>query len=259
MASQQKQYSKSAMPAYHRVYVLVSEGIKNGVYPPGELLPSENALADTYQVSRITIRRALDQLVDDGLVTKRQGQGSIVTLKGHSRNAPQRVSGLLSNLVAQGADFTARTLFWDTVAASSEVCQKLSLPAGAQCLLIRRLRFLDEAPISYASIYLPEHIGTLLRRDSASHRLILQMLDDTPYPASQTEYSLSAALADGESAQSLELTVGTPVLQMRGIAYSKDGVAVYYQESVYRPDRYEYAVKLQRDMSSGKLIWRHGG
>lgn len=248
----------SALPVYHRLYVLIAEGIKDGRYPPGELLPPEKTLAERYEVSRVTVRKALAHLVEDGLVTKRHGQGNIVTLGASSDRENNRVSGLIADLVAQGVDFRAKTLYWDRVVPGRLVIEKLGLPVGAECFLIRRLRSLKRQPVSYASIYLPERVGITLKRKNAARKLILQMLDDSPFAVDHTEYSLSATLADGEIADSLGLAVGSPVLRMLGVAFTAEHVPVYFQDSLYHPDRYEYAVKLSRDTDSTEIAWRHG-
>lgn len=251
------QKRNAALPAYHRLYVLIAEAIKDGVYAPGALLPSEKTLTETYEVSRVTVRRALDQLVEDGLVSKHQGQGSIVKLRDGASSNTGRVSGLLSNVVKQGAQFTSKTLFWNVVTPSAQVCDKLNLSLGSKCLLIRRARFIKKAPISYASIYLPEDVGKSLKRARASNQLVLELLENTDRPPEHMEFTMSATLADGEGANVLELPVGSPLLRMRGVAYDKNSNAIYFQDSLYHPDRYEYEAKLVRDKSSGKMVWRN--
>lgn len=246
----------SALPIYHRLYVLICEGIKDGRYPPGELLPPEKTLAERYEVSRVSVRKALQHLVEDGLVSKRHGQGNIVVFGAQDAASENRVTGLIANLVAQGVTFEAKTLFWGRVVPGKLVYEKLGVSIGSQCFLIRRVRSLNRMPVSYASIYLPEHVGAGIKRRGASKRLILQMLDDTPYAVDHTEYSLTATLADGEVADSLGLAVGSPVLRMLGVAYTADDEPVYFQDSLYHPDRYEYSAKLSRDTDSAQIAWR---
>lgn len=246
----------TTLPAYHRLYIMMSQGIKDGTYPPGQLLPSEKSLTQAYGVSRVTVRKALEHLVEDGLVTKQQGRGTIVTFGTQKRSSRQPVSGLLANLVAEGVKFEAKTLFWDIVMPSSFVYQKLNLPLGSQCYVIKRLRSLKNHPVTHVSIYLPEQVGQHIKKDGASNKLILQMLDDTPYAASRTEFTLSASLVDGEAADHLDLPVGTPVLRMLGMAYTKDNDVIYLQDSIFHPEHYEYSVKLSRDMSLNELAWK---
>lgn len=245
----------ATLPAYHRLFVILSEGIRSGKYPPGELLPSENVLCKTYSMSRVTVRRALDQLVEDGLVAKHHGQGTIVKITPAEQNK-NRVSGLLTDLVAQGIKFTTKTLQWGEVAANADVSSALGLRTGDRCLLIQRVRYHNKLPISVASIYLPTAIGKQLKRRNASSQLVIKMLEDTSAPAEQVAYKLSAGLADGQIADWLELPAGSPVLRMRGIASNRQGKSIYYQDSVYHPERYEYGFSLQRDAASDTMVWK---
>lgn len=246
----------ATLPAYHRLYVLLAAGIRDGRYPPGDLLPPENTLAQRHEVSRVTVRKALQQLAEDGLIDKRHGQGNLVKL---TRRDEKPVSGLIANLVAQGLTFEAKTLAWESTVAGEEVAQHLELDAGEACLLVRRLRSLHGNPIGYASIYLPGDVGKLLKRRSAATRLVLQELDTTPHAPAYTEHTLSATLADGEAADSLGVASGSPLLRMRGVAYTREGRAVYYQDSVYHPDRYEYTVQLSRAPGTRDLLWKSSG
>jgi len=248
----------ATLPAYHRLYVILAENIKNSVYTPGMLLPSENVLTQTYDVSRVTVRRALDQLVEDGLVKKHKGQGTIVTLAGSAKNK-SRITGLLSNLVSQGLEFSNKTLFWDVVTPTQWVAQKLDLTAGSECYLIRRIRYLDDAPISHASIYLPQEIGAEIIANAGSDLFVLDLLEETSNPVIDMTFDMSATLADGEVAELLDLATGSPILRMQGLGYDAQQRPIYFQDSRYHPDRYEYRVNLVRDDSSGKMVWRHRG
>ncbi|MFC7292794.1 GntR family transcriptional regulator [Hirschia litorea] len=250
------QHHNAALPAYHRLYVLLSEGIKSGKYPMGDLLPSENALVDIYKMSRVTVRRALEKLVEDGLVIKHRGQGTIVAQRDDTFSQDEnKLSGFLEDLVAQNVEFTVKTLLWEERAPSEFARKKLALRRGEKCLLIRRVRLLDNLPISYASIYLPAHVGKLISKEGNDSKLIIRRLDDTEYVTDNSEYSLSASLAEGECADLLELAVGSPVLRMRGVANTPDGTPVYCQDSLYHPERYEYGISFKRDHETGKMIW----
>lgn len=250
------QRRNATLPAYHRLYVLISDAIKDGIYPVGHLLPSENAMVEIHKMSRVTVRRALEQLVEDGLVTKHHGQGTVVAeRKGIAEEDEGHLGGVLADLVAQGEKFSAKTLMWQLVEPSEFVRQKLDLKQGEKCLLIRRIRSLKDLPISYGSIYLPEYIGSQLSEKEAEKDLIIRMLDETEYAAERSEHFLSASLAEGECADLLALPVGSPVIRMRGVAYAENGTPVYCQDSKYHPERYEYSVRFGKDDPSGKMVW----
>lgn len=244
------------MPAYHRLYVVLSERIRDGFYVPGDLLPSENDLAQSYGYSRVTVRRALQQLSDEGLVKKHKGQGTIVAAGSSGRSEPERLRGPVDDLVARGVRLTSTELQWAFVAPPALVRETLNLKAAERCLLIRRVRHFDKEPVSYSSIYVSESIGSGIDRRKAGDRLILEMLEDTPQRPHVTEHTLTATIADGDVAASLALPVGSPVLRMRGTAFDKSGRPVYFQESLYHPGKYEYSVRLVRGKAGPSPRWR---
>lgn len=220
-------------------------------------MPSEKTLTQVYGVSRVTVRRALEQLVEDGFVSKHHGQGTVVNLRIPSQNHAGKVRGLLSNLVGNNIKFSAKTLVWKTVVPTNAVSEKLEIAFGEPCLLIQRVRYVSGDAISYVSIYLPGHIGQQLDKQATSSRLVLDMLDDTEFKPDAIEFGVSAALADGEGAKMLALPAGSAALRMQSVARSKDGTPVYFQDSLYHPDRYEYCGKFERDSAANAILtWR---
>ena len=109
----------SSAPAYHRLYVLLAEQIRDGVHPPGAKLPSENRLAEIYDCSRVTVRHALDLLTRDGLVSKSKGKAT--TVRSAEPVDGDRLQGPVSDIVASGLELTARELFWGQVPAPPRV------------------------------------------------------------------------------------------------------------------------------------------
>lgn len=243
-------------PAYHRLYVLLSEQIRDGVYLPDDRLPSEHQLAATYDCSRVTVRHALQLLSHDGLVDKRKGHGTIVRHPEAGESEPERLRGPVSDIVASGIHLAAKELFWGEVVPPAAVASKLLLEAGETCLRVRRVRYFDNEPVSYSSIYVPSHVGRLLDQRGAGDHLVLELLEPTRYRPVDTEHTLTATVADGDVAKELRLPIGSPVLRMRGIAHDEQGDPVYFQESLYHSAKFEYAVRLTRGIATSAPEWR---
>jgi len=244
----------SAAPAYHRLYVLLAEQIRDGVHVPGDKLPSENRLAERYGCSRVTVRHALSLLTRDGLVETQKGRGTIVTTAEYE--AAERLQGPVSDIVASGLELGARELYWGEAPVPPRVARQLGLDTESTCLLIRRLRLLGGDPVSWSSIYLPTDIGAALNREQAGDRLVLELLEETAYRPAETSHALTATLVDGEAATLLELPTGSPVLRMRGMAWDTQGRAVYFQESLYHSGKYEYVARKTRGVDAGAPEWR---
>ena len=139
---------------YHRVYELLLEQIRSGEYPENSKLPTERELCDQYQVSRITIRQALQKLEDKKLIKRQQGRGTFVNTK----HIDQKLSTLYSfseELRKQNITPGTRMLFMLSISAQGNLQKTLGVPAGTPLYSICRLRLADETPYAYETSYIP--------------------------------------------------------------------------------------------------------
>lgn len=247
------------LPAYHRLYVVLAERIRIGEYRVGAALPSEADLTEEHGVSRVTVRRALDQLVSEGLIEKQQGRGSFVAHLDLKSDKPPALSGVITNLVAGGDVLKVETLQWARTNAPQHAATALGLESQAECLLITRVRRHGDSPISVTSIYIPAQIGDRLDEAKSEQSLILEQLADAGFEPLHTIHRLSATLASGETSARLQVRTGSPLLRMRGVVYGEADKALYYQESVFHPDNYEYAIRLDRDENETSVQWQVAG
>lgn len=153
---------QSAIPAYHEIYVRLAEQIRTGELAPGAKLLSEAKLSEHFGASRVTVRHALDLLVNDGLIEKYHGRGSFVTPSLQTQSGPL-LEGILSNLVAQGAAIDVTDIDSAEVGASPAVATALKLAKGAPTLFLKRLRRHERKPVAYSLIWLPLALGRLVQ------------------------------------------------------------------------------------------------
>lgn len=213
--------STDAIPAYHRLYVKLVERIRSGEYANGAMLPSEAELTAEHSVSRVTVRRALDLLVRDGLVEKEQGRGSFVAeIRGGS--VRPAMSGVIANLVADGAALDVETLTWSEAQASRSVAENLILNRGSPCVLVRRLHRHKRSIVSLSSIYLPSAVGKALDKSQTGGMLILELLTLAGFEPDHMVHRLSATLANAEAGELMEVATGSPLLRMRGVVYGSE-------------------------------------
>src|SRR3546814_870688 len=161
----------SPTPRYYRIYRLLKQAIESRQFASNEALPSENALAQQYQVSRLTIRRSLELLQHDGLIERRQGRGTFPR-PGNAKTAPlpADINKLLARLSEMGSSTQASLLSFGYETASPDVCTKLELPHGSTVQKAVRVRYHDDHPFSYLITYVPEHIGRQYKIGRASCR-----------------------------------------------------------------------------------------
>lgn len=239
-------------PLYHQVYVALREELAAGSHDPESPLPSEPALAAIYSVSRITIRRTLEQLEREGLVRRVRGVGTF-PLRPPGASGPANISGYLENLISYERSTTAETLVWETL---SEPPEDLAEALGAgPCLRIVRLRSHRGRPISHTTIHVPgPHIGAL-DQASAGNTPIVHLLDTAGVVAERTEQAITARAASDQVAARLGVLPGAPLICMRRLMQDSARAPVLHQESLYAPDLFEYRMTLSRSTLGPVARW----
>jgi GntR family transcriptional regulator len=253
------------LPKYHQVYLLLREQLQEGRF--GEGLPGEHALSSSFGVARITVRRALQQLADEGLITREPGRGTKATAlagakasPGPSKNkkAPERkaqLSGLLENLVTMGLQTRVKVLSVEVVGATDEVAHQLQLAPGTQVQKAQRVRSTADGPLSHITTWVPQTIACHFDRKALSQKPILMLLEASGVQVGRAVQTLSARLADAEVARHLDVAIGSALLSVRRLILDDQDRPVQWLHGLYRPDRYEYAMQLSRVGSIDAKVW----
>ena len=235
---------QAAQPLYHRDYREIAREIEGGALRPGDRLPSERWLCDELGVSRATVRRAIEELVSDGLVEAR-GRGSFVT--GDALVEPPNTLMSLSDLGrSRGLEASARVLGAGVRPATFDEAEAFGIAPGAELYELQRLRMLDGLPISIDHNRVPLRLvpeATELDFASAS---LYEALDRAGHPPGRADYELEARGADATEAELLGLAPGAPVLFATTVAIGEDGRVVDLGRTVYRADRYRFQATLMR-------------
>src|SRR5712671_2830100 len=143
---------------YSRVETLLASEIADGDLRVGDQLPTEDSLITRFEVSRITVRRAIQNLVSRGLVEIRRGKGTFVAAPKITQELAE-LSGFVEDMHALGRKPTARVLGKEIVTADATVASQLALTIGQRVVRIRRVRLADGIPLSFDETYLPLEIG----------------------------------------------------------------------------------------------------
>jgi GntR family transcriptional regulator len=248
---------RTPLPLYHQVFLIMRDRILDGMYPPGGLLPSEQEIMRAFDVSRITAKRAMDELAAVGMVRRERGRGTIVTYK-----APPRletgIEGLLENLLAMGLETDVDLKEFGYVPAGNEIARALGLQPGEMVQCAVRVRSLEGKPFSHLTTYVPEAIGMQYGRDDLASKPLLMLLERCGVSVGGAEQTISATLADPAVARALETETGSPLIRIARIVRDESGRGVEYLIGYYRPDRYQYRMALHRVQDRGRTTWSTG-
>ncbi len=232
-------------PAYLQLRKALENAIADGTLRAGQALPSERDLAQRLGLSRMTVRRAFEELAELGLVEQRQGSGTYVKSKALEQ-VLDRVLGFTDEVRGLGFAPGAQLLGAGPAQADAVVALALQLTAGTPVLRIARLRTADGSPLAVQSAHLSPDLGELrlaeLERQGSLYRCIQQQFGIRPARARQT---VGARLPTGKECRLLGIDRSTPVLEQERTTYGVDGRPFEFVRSAYRGDRYRMALELR--------------
>lgn len=217
--------------------------IVNGDYLPGEKLPSERELIAEFQVSRITIRKAIANLSDQGLVIPHQGKGVFVTEKRkvtYTLSNPLRF--LADDLARQGIELSIQNITLEAVTAPTEVQKNLQLsPTNAIAYLQKKLLLIDRVPGCIDITYIVPDIGEKLAAELRQN-MTFSVLEKNNFTIERVEAIIECTNANLELSQYLDVSLGHPLLVYRHTAYTTNNRPLVHGESISRGDRFCYSV-----------------
>ena len=229
---------------YYQIAERLKQEIRERGLRPGDFLTTEEEVQGRFAVSRATARRALQELVDKGIVTRITGKGTYVAQPRVSANLPTLLS-FTEEMQRLGMVPRSRVIAVAIVGAPESVASYLELDEGAQVLRVERVRYADRTPIVHLVDYIPLWVG-LTPEDDFSGSLYT-LLESRGIPVDEAEHVIEASLANEFLAQNLEVPVGSPLLCFRRTTYDPRGRPIVYEEAACRGDLYGYTVRLKRN------------
>jgi GntR family transcriptional regulator len=237
----------TAVPKYFQLASILRQNIEEGEWAPRSPIPSERQLEVLYNISRTTIREAINSLVQQGYLYREHGRGTFVS--------PQKLQKGWMELTSFSEDLVKRGLVPGQIIRSLQlmqppqrVLQRLELPAGSLVHRIERVRLADGTPIGLQTSYLslaPGQEITMQEMEKAGslYRILSEKFHIIPTEADET---LEVTLATPEEAGLLQVATGAPLLLNERVLFSQERTPVEYVKILYRGDRYQYFVHLKR-------------
>ena len=231
----------SIVPLYKQLKDLIKKQILSGELKPNQKIPSELELSQQYQISRITVRNAISELVDEDMLIKKQGKGTFVyrpkieddLLNGSSFTNLCRRNGMVPG---------SRTLKLMLKEPTDRDVRELQLGPGEKVIYLQRLRYANGQPVILENNYFPEHFTSLLDEslDDVSLYSVLREKYGVYLGASSKVIQITEAL-DAEAAL-LGVRVKTPLLQVREVCYDRDDLPVHRTKVLILGDKFKYII-----------------
>jgi len=236
----------SPVPLYTQIKGILRDRILDGTYQAHQQMPSESELMATFSVSRITVRQALGDLQKEGLIFKIHGKGTYVSKPKAFQNVAQ-LQGFGEAMSRMGYETFSRVVSLKGMAAGPAIAAKLGVEPDEEVVELRRVRYLNRAPISLDVTYVPKSIGERLAKEDLAHRDIFLILEnDYGVALGAAELQIESMLADDYLALQLGVEAGAPVLRIERLTYTADGKPVDFEYLYYRGDAFQYRMRIER-------------
>lgn len=237
----------SNLPLHLTISEKLREQIFSGEYPPGEQLPSEHQLMLQFDVSRITVRRAIANLVNQGLVVSYRGKGVFVKeQKKVTRSLSNPLVFFNEDMIRQGVASSIKSLCFEIAHPSSQVRKKLKLPADSRHVYCQKKIILtDNIPVALDITYIRFDLGEMFA-DELQSSLIYPTLDNSGVSVERVETMIECTHATHELSEHLDIALGAPLLVNRYVAYTTANQPIICGETLSRADRLCYSVVLTK-------------
>lgn len=229
------------VPLYFQVSRRLESAIQSGKIPPGARLENEIEIGRRLGLSRPTVRRAIQEVVDKGLLVRRRGIGTQVVQGQVTRQV--ELTSLYEDLRNAQHTPTTAVLAHEIRPAVDEVAKQLGVTVGSPVLYMRRLRSTDGVPVALMENYLPEEHADITR-EQLEEQGLYQLLRGRGVTIRVAKQRIGARREHDDEAQLLDIDRGSPLLTMARTAYDAAGRAIEYGVHCYRPDMYSFETTL---------------
>jgi GntR family transcriptional regulator len=248
------------LPLYYQIKEQIRDWITNKQMLPGERMPSENELAKHFNVARLTIREAVSQLVKEGLIIRKRGQGTFVT---KNEDLIHGLSGesysFLDEIYYQVQKRKTKSVVLEEVHPPKAIREMLELgDSTGSVTRIKRIRYLGNNSFNYTINYLPRELGSRLSKKALLAKPLLQILQqDLNLKFTEAFQTIRASFADKEVADALLIPLGSPILHVERVMYTGDHNPVEAVQISYRGDLFKYIMRVKNRGGRHENVWVH--
>ncbi|WP_125710564.1 GntR family transcriptional regulator [Lacticaseibacillus porcinae] len=233
-------------PKHQQIQAELLARIQNGTYPEGSVIPKELDLADSFQVSRPTVRQAIEALVNAGYLERKRRVGTRVRQTKLAQEFTHVIRNFDSEMAQNGVIAKTAVLYFHEEAANEEVQQALKLDADAKVYKLLRLRFADDQPVVLVTTYLTRAGLDDFDQIDFTKASLYEELAKRDCAITHVERKLEVMSADETTASLLNVDTGAPIFYFHTYGQTKDHQSLEYSIAKYRGDNNYFTISLDR-------------
>ena len=230
-------------PIYITVKKELENKIEQGIYKSGDKIPSERELSEMYNISRMTARQAINELVSSEMVKREKGRGTFVT---SPQLLQKNIRSFTETLSEQGYTPITKLIEFCTVFEMKEISKALNEPKETKFYKIKRLRFANSIPVALETVYIPKYKCEKLNKDKLEGSLYNILEEDYGYKINNISCDIDAVLSNRALMKIFNIVKPITLLKVEGISITTNGEKLLYEESYYRSNLYKYHVDIYR-------------
>ncbi len=231
-----------AIPLYHQIREIIRTEIERGNLKPNQQIPTEQELVEKYNASRITIRRAVNDLVKEGLLIKKQGKGTFVSMPKIKRELIS-VNSFSHRMLEAGLTPSSRVLSINLINPTPTIQKRLEIEQSDKVIDIVRLRLADDEPVMIEKTFLSyKEFPLVMEADIGIGSLYKFLKEKYNVIPAKSKRSLEIVLSNKYEADLLNTRVGQPLFLLSAIVKSQDDKPIEYVKTLIRGDRFKFEI-----------------
>ena len=238
-------YPGTGKPLFEQLRDAILQMIEQGKYKPGDFIPSERELAEQYAISRVTVRQALNSLVQDGVISKKQGKGNFV--------ATQRIETKLDSLLGFVEEFAVQGIACEILViqqgyeiAPPDIVSAMRAHNDPEMFLLVREINVENKALGVDYTYIPRSVAYQFDQMDFREVILYRLLEQRGYKLLSAEQTITAEMPNPQDCALLRINAKTPMLVRCRVAYVEGNLPIAYSRTLYRGDRYRYSLTLSR-------------
>lgn len=229
-------------PLYKQIRNIIKQKIMDGEFKPNQKIPSETQLSNIFQVSRITVRNAINELVDEDLLVKKQGKGTFVSVPKIEDNVLEDISFSLTCQI-HGVRPGSKIIENIIRDASERDVKELELNENSKVVYIKRIRYADDDPVIIEHNFFPEKYSFLLFEDLENQSLYEILRSKYNIIRAKSKKTIEITTASETEANLLSIKKGEPLLLHREIVYDKYTTPIHRTKQLILGDKFKFVVR----------------